>query len=207
MTDDRQGVTPAPEKSLLSLQLVAVLLALVFCGVTVLVFGYRPDLADGLTALPVAFSLKASFFVLILLTSIYGVRVAASGNAQAGNDSLFVLAVVVVMSGVVIEAALVPLHAIVAEFANARPLAAMGVIAVYGVAGTAVLLAILRRHALASPRKAAAWAGLAGAAAGAIGYAVYCPSESPIFVLFAYGAPCLLVAGLSALIAPRFFKR
>lgn len=206
MTDDRQGAS-TPEKSLLSLQLAAVLLALVFCGVTALVLGYRPDLADGLTALPVAFSLKASFFVLVLLASIFGVRVAASGNAQGGNDSLFVLAIVAVMSAVVIEAALVPLHAIVTEFANSKPQVAMSAIIVYGFAGAGVLIMLLRRQVLAAPQKAAAWAGLAGAAAGAIGYAVYCPSESPIFVLFAYGAPCLLVSCVTALVAPRFLKR
>ncbi len=203
MTDDRQGTA----KPLLSLQLTAVFLALVFSAVTALVFGYRPDLADGLTALPVAFSLKASFFVLVLLASILGLRVSATGRVEDSNDSLFVLAIVAIMSAVVIEAALVPVHAILADFTATKPQTAMLAVCVYGFAGAAVLIALLRRHVLAQPRKAAAWTGLAAAAAGAFGYAIYCPSESPVFVLVAYGAPCLLVSCVTALVAPRYLKR
>ena len=205
---DAQSNAVSSAKPLMSVQIAAVVLAAVFCAVTALALGHRADLNDGITALPVAFSLKASFFVLILLSSIFGLRVsAAAGQERNSNDGLFVLAIVAIMSAVIIEAALVPAHAILADFVAAKPEVAMLSVTVLGFIGAAVLVALLRRHHLIAPQKAAAWAGLAGAAAGALGYSIYCPSNSPIFVLVSYGAPCLLVACVTALVAPRFLKR
>ena len=207
MTDD--GLQSAASvKPLMSVQIVAVVLAIVFGAVIALVLGHRPDLAEGLVALPVSFSLKASFFVLVLLSSIFGLRVsAAAGQERGANDGLFVLAIVAIISAVIIETALVPAHAILADFVAAKPALAMGCVTSFGFIGSAVLVALLRRHRLLAPQKAAAWTGLAAAAAGALGYSVYCPSASPTFVLVAYGAPCLLVSCITALVAPRFLKR
>lgn len=207
MTDDRHTARPSPTP-VVSVQIVAVVLAVVFCALTALTLGYRPDLAEGLAALPVSFSLKASFFVLVLLSSIFGLRVsAAAGQERSTNDSLFVLAIIAIISAVVIEAALVPAHAILADFVAGKPELAMAMVTVFGFIGAAILVVLLRRHSLLAPQKAAAWTGLAAAAAGALGYSVYCQSSSPIFVLVAYGAPCLLVACVTALLAPRFLKR
>lgn len=195
------------KKPLLSVQVVIVLLAVIFCAITELALGHRADLTRDVTALPVAFSLKASFFVLVLLSSISGLRLALVPTAaERWNDSLFVLTIVTLMSALVIEAALVPAHAILADFKATQPQTAMLAVAVYGFLGAVILVRLLRRYTIHVSQKAAAWLGLAAATAGALGYSIYCPSGSPAFVVIVYGAPCLLVSCVTALIAPRSFK-
>ncbi len=63
----------------------------------------------------------------------------------------------------------------------------------------ALALAALRRGAATRPTLAGAAAGLAAGAAGALGYAFYCPIDSALFVCVWYAAAIGLAAGLGAL--------
>ncbi len=207
MTDDQMNADVSA-KPLFAVQVVAVVLAVAFAALTALVLGYRADLAEGITVLPVAFSLKGSFFVLLLLASIFCLRMAVTPMAKQGaNESLFVMAIVAIMSAVVIETTLVSGAVILADFSATKPELCMAMVTLYGLVGAAVLLRVLRRYQLPVSQQAAAWAGLAAAAAGSLGYSVYCPSGSPVFVLVAYGAPCLLVSCVTALLAPRYLAK
>ena len=76
----------------------------------------------------------------------------------------------------------------------------------YGLIGAAGLAVHLQRAAPPDPRRAAAAIGFAAAAAGAIGYALHCPIDSPTFIAVAYGIALALTSVLARLMLPRFLK-
>jgi hypothetical protein len=64
----------------------------------------------------------------------------------------------------------------------------------------------LRGLAPTRPRWAGFAAGLFAGSLGALGYALYCPELSPLFVLVWYTAGVLLPAALGALLGPLLLR-
>lgn len=58
----------------------------------------------------------------------------------------------------------------------------------------------------ASERQAATATGFAAAAAGAVGYSLHCPIDSPTFVVVAYGLPMTWVTLASRLLITRLLR-
>lgn len=70
----------------------------------------------------------------------------------------------------------------------------------------AAILALLRQGAPTRPKVAGAVAGLAGGGWAAAIYALHCTEDSPLFYVTWYGTAILVVALISALIAPRLLR-
>lgn len=196
-----------PSAPRLSLQLAALLIAVVFCALTGLVLGYRPDIIVAMDALPPSFTLKTAFFVAFLLVACIGLRRESTplGGGQLGA-LLFIILMTILLAAVAVEAATTPLRLMLAELVTLNVKICLLSVTIYSAIGAVVMVFVLRSFAPANVEKAALWAGLTAAGAGALGYSLHCQSDSPFFILLAYGAPCLLVASLTGLIAPRFLK-
>lgn len=199
--------TTQPPKPPMSLQTAALLLAVLFGAVTGVILGYRPDIFAGYADLPFSFSLKTAFFVMLLLSSLYGLRYQATPVKPGERPlSLVVITLVLLLCGVLIETAVKPPRDVLADLVAMNVEVCILMVTIYSAIGAVAMVALLRRYAPADPEKAAAWAGMSAAAAGALGYSLHCTSDSPFFILAAYGGPTLLVTSLTGLIAPRFLK-
>lgn len=70
----------------------------------------------------------------------------------------------------------------------------------------AAVLWAMRGLAPTRPRTAGFAAGLLAGSLGALGYALYCPELSPLFVLVWYTLGILIPAGLGALLGPLLLR-
>lgn len=195
---------PVPSVSLTG---VVMLMAIALCAITGLFLGYRPDLMGVDTALPMPFVLKTAFFFTFLSIACVGLRresVPVGGGRLA--TILFTGLIVVLLSAVAVEVVTKSLSSILSGLGVLSVRTCLLVVTAYSAAGAVLIVSVLRLFAPADTEKAALWAGLTAASAGALGYSLHCQSDSPSFILLAYGAPCLLVSSLTGLIAPRFLK-
>lgn len=81
-----------------------------------------------------------------------------------------------------------------------------GRVAALSLPALAATLWALRGLAPTRPRMAGFAAGLLAGSLGALGYALYCPELSPLFVLVWYTAGILIPAGLGALLGPSLLR-
>lgn len=79
-------------------------------------------------------------------------------------------------------------------------------VAALSVPALAAAVWALRGLAPTRPRWAGFAAGLFAGSLGALGYALYCPELSPLFVLVWYTAGMLIPAGLGALLGPSLLR-
>jgi hypothetical protein len=77
---------------------------------------------------------------------------------------------------------------------------------VYGLIGMAILARILRQYAPANAKVAGGYVALAAASAGAVGYSLHCPIDSPLFIMVAYGLPVLALWAIGRMVLPRYLQ-
>lgn len=99
-----------------------------------------------------------------------------------------------------------PLDGIVESWFSATGWACFGFVLAYGAAAMILLARLMRHYAPADPRHAAAYIGFAAALAAATGYSIHCRMDNAAYIVFAYGAPILLLVLVARLALPKFLK-
>jgi hypothetical protein len=79
-------------------------------------------------------------------------------------------------------------------------------VSIYGLTGMAILARVLRQYAPANAKVAGGYVALAAASAGAVGYSLHCPIDSPLFILVAYGLPVLVLWAIGRMVLPRYLQ-
>ena len=178
------------------------LLALLAGGVTSLglflaTLGPRKDLAPALETW--RFDLKLVLVGLALVLAFALCR-ALSRPVPVPHPGRYLLPLVALAAAaIVIELAVVPMDAWRTRLVGSNALICLSAVPAFSLAPLAVLLAMLRSAAPASPALAGAAAGLLAAASGATLYAFHCFDDSPLFVVTWYTLAALLVVAIGAL--------
>jgi hypothetical protein len=176
---------PRPKPPLRWVPALAVSVAAIM-AINVAVLGLRPDIA----APPLSMAHKSVLLLALLVVA---------GLALARTSRPLAVARLRWLPGLVLTALFavslawewsrVPAAAIWHFFALPNFPFCLGAVSIYGGAAAAALTWLMRAYAPADETRAATAIGFAAAAAGAVGYSVHCPVDSPTFVLIAYGLP------------------
>jgi hypothetical protein len=176
---------PRPKPPLRWAPALAALVA-VITAVNVAVLGLRPDIGT----LPVSMAHKS--VLLLALLAVAGLMLARASRPVEMTRLRWLPGLVpATMFGasLVWEWSRVPPAAILHSFGLPNFPFCLGAVSIYGTAAAAALTWLMRYYAPADESRAATAVGFAAAAAGAVGYSVHCPVDSPTFVLVAYGLP------------------
>lgn len=180
---------PRPTPPLRWMAALAVLTAAIM-ALNVAVLGLRPDIA----APPLSMAHKSVLLVALLVVAGHVLARTARPVETARLERLPVLVLTVLFAASLIwEWSQVPAAEILHFFALPNFPFCLGAVSIYGAMAAAALTWLMRYYAPADERRAAAAVGFAAAAAGAVGYSVHCPVDSPTFVLIAYGLPVFWV--------------
>jgi hypothetical protein len=107
---------------------------------------------------------------------------------------------------VLIELVAVPMDTWRARLVGSNSLICLTAVPALSLAPLAVMLAMLRSAAPASPALAGAAAGLLAAAGGATLYAFHCFDDSPLFVVTWYSLAAMIVVAIGALAGRRLLR-
>lgn len=197
----------APPRKPMSFATVLLILCIGCALMTIAVLGLRPDIGNALVS-------PAPLFKTLLLVSAvalagWAVRYGATPLPlpRMSRVRLFVYGFVLLLAGsVLVEWTMVPASRILDQFFTGNFITCVLSILLYGGLGTVALIWLMRFYAPADNRSAATLIGLAAAAAGALGYSIHCPFDSPTFIAVAYGLPVLAVTLTARYYASRFIR-
>ncbi len=180
--------TPRPVPPLGWTAMLTLLVAAI-TALNVAILGFRPDIA----APPLSMALKSALLLALLVLA--GMTLAHAARPIATVHRTPALAFAGVLAAAVAwEWTHVPAAEIVHFFFLPNFPFCLGAVTIYGALAAGALTWLMRYYAPADTAKAATNLGLAAAAAGAVGYSVHCPVDSPTFVVIAYGCPVAWVA-------------
>ena len=166
--------------------------------------GPRQDLAPALATW--RFDLKLVLVVLALVVAFALCR-AASRPVPVPHPSRYLLPLLALaVTAIAAECAVVPMDAWRTRLVGSNWLICLAAVPAFSLAPLAVLLAMLRSAAPASPALAGAAAGLLAAASGATLYAFHCFDDSPLFVISWYTLAALLVVAVGALVGRQLLR-
>lgn len=169
----------------------------------VLLLGLNPGLRD----LGAALAVKALYVCSVLVAAAALADRLARPGAATRREGLALTAVVVLMGFTALSAVLRAPAATGLDMLLGRSWAQCPWrVAALSVPALMAALWAMRGLAPTRPRWAGAAAGLMAGGAGAIGYSLYCPEVSPLFVLVWYSIGMLIPAGLGAAIGPRVLR-
>ncbi|MDE2029482.1 MAG: DUF1109 domain-containing protein [Alphaproteobacteria bacterium] len=191
----------APPRRPMRLGLAAAIITLLSAVATIIVLGLRPGLAAGHP--PASFWMKT-----LLLGWMAVVSLAALDRASkplATKRRIWPMAALAIFAAicVAIEWATVDARTILGGFLLPNFPCCLISVTIYGSAGMAGFVGLIRRYAPADPERCAGLAGLAAAAAAAVGYSIHCPLDSPTFIVVAYGLPMIALWALGRWLLPR----
>lgn len=168
-----------------------------------LVLGLRPDIA----ALP--FSMVYKSATLLALAAIAGGIIARAARpiAAVGRGVIaMALFGLLVAGSLVWEWSHVAPAVILHSFTLPNFPFCLGAVTIFGAAAACALTNLMRFYAPADEGRAAAAIGFTAAAAGAVGYSIHCPIDSPTFVVVAYGLPIAWVTLASRILIARVIR-
>jgi hypothetical protein len=166
--------------------------------------GPRKDLAPALETWRFDFKLVLVGLALVLAFALCRALSRPVPVAHPGRYLLPLAALAA--AALVIELAVVPMDAWRTRLVGSNSLICLSAVPALSLAPLAVLLAMLRSAAPASPALAGGAAGLLAAASGATLYAFHCFDDSPLFVVTWYGLAALLVVAIGALAGRRLLR-
>jgi hypothetical protein len=175
--------TPRPVPPLGWTSMLALLVAAI-AALNVAILGLRPDIAAPPFSMAVKSALLLGLLVLAGMTLAHTARPIATVRRAPALVFAGVLAAAVAWEWIH-----VPVADIVRFFFLPNFPFCLGAVTIYGALAAGALTWLMRYYAPADDANAAASLGFAAAAAGAVGYSVHCPVDSPTFVLIAYGCP------------------
>ena len=206
-TDDLINIlsqTPQP-KTPLSLKTALALVLLGSIIATLSVLGLRPDLAHitaDLTALH-----KTILLASILWIGGWALVNSSKPLPDEKNSAICPWLLVGLFGGsIAFEWHTTPSNEILALFLLPNFSVCLTAVTIYGAVGAVFLTWLMKSYAPAHEKKTGILIGLAAAGAGALGYSIHCPVDSPTFITIAYGLPVLAISAVTGLLAPRFIK-
>ena len=166
--------------------------------------GPRKDLGPALETW--RFDLKLVLVVLALVLAFVLCR-ALSRPVPVLHPGRYLLPLAVLaVAAIMIELAVAPMDVWWTRLVGSNSLICLAAVPAFSLAPLAVLLAMLRSAAPASPALAGAAAGLLAAASGATLYAFHCFDDSPLFVVTWYTLAALLMVAIGALAGRRLLR-
>ncbi|GAA0573380.1 NrsF family protein [Rhizomicrobium electricum] len=192
-----------PRRPPLRLSLAVVAAIAVTMVVNTLVLGLRPDIA----VLPLSMVYKST--VLLALAALAGgilTRIARPLATVNRGVIAVVLFALLVAGSLGWEWSHAAPAAILHSFALPNFPFCLGAVTIYGTLAAGALTGLMRFYAPANEGRAAAAIGFAAAAAGAVGYSIHCPIDSPTFVVVAYGLPIAWVTLASRMLFVRLIR-
>jgi hypothetical protein len=166
--------------------------------------GPRKDLAPALETW--RFDLKLVLVVLALVLAFALCRALSRPVPVAHPGRYLMPLAALAVAAIAIELAVVPMDAWRTRLVGSNALICLTAVPAFSLAPLAVLLAMLRSAAPASPALAGAAAGLLAAASGATLYAFHCFDDSPLFIVTWYGLAALVVSAIGALAGRRLLN-
>ncbi|MGQ0528113.1 MAG: NrsF family protein [Alphaproteobacteria bacterium] len=189
----------------LPLKVAVTLVLMVNMALTASMLGLRPDLssvAADLTALH-----KTVLLLSILLVSVWLLQnVAKPISKDSRLKFLPWIAPVLLGASLGYEWMTHAPQEIMALFSLPNFPVCLKTVSFYGVTGSIFLTWIMRFYAPVDFRKTGMAIGFAAAAAGALGYSIHCPIDSPTFITISYGLPVLAISMVTRFLVPRFIK-
>ncbi|WP_320150352.1 NrsF family protein [uncultured Tolumonas sp.] len=158
---------------------------------TFVLLGVRPELQGG--HVPLSFWMKSVLLTLNVLVCIQELDRVSRPQPRAQQPWLWRLLVSFVFICLGIEWLTVDASTILHGFLLPNFPECLVAVSVYGSAGLLGMNWLLKFYAPADTRQCASVAGLTAAAAGAVGYSIHCPLDSPTFIVVAYGIPILIL--------------
>lgn len=194
-----------PPRPIMPFSMLGILVMTASLVLTISALGLRPEFAVGI--LPYSFYFKTAFFVVCALITLVALRYAARPVVTPlWPQRAFLVLLAGLFIAVLYELSQSSLETLHETFMLNRVEVCLLSVTVYGALGAMVFGFYLRRFAPADPARAAGWMGLAAAVCGALGYSVHCQSDSALFILLAYGGPCLMITLMSRLFGERFLR-
>ncbi len=161
-----------------------------------LTLGIRPDIRPALETW--RFDLKIATALLGLVLAFGVCRDCARPDMPPHPLRRLLPLLVLVVSAVAVELALVPETAWRQRLVGSNMLICLPMVPILSLAPLAAVLWMLRRSAPASPVLAGAAAGFVAAFSGATLYALHCFDDSPLFVATWYSLAVLAVTAVGA---------
>jgi hypothetical protein len=165
------------------------------------VFGIRQDFAEMAARLPFGFKL-AYTVALVVGSSVVTLYVATPGAPPAALYALS-LAGAFLTCGVIFDPTAFP----ITGMTNTAVAICVGRILFLSLpAMILIFLVVKRKGAPTHPRFAGAVIGMFSASVGAMAYTLACRNDGTAFVAIWYGAACVIMAGVGALVGRRFLR-
>lgn len=177
--------TPPPKPPLRLGRAIAALVVAIAL-LTLALLGPRHDIAVP----PMSMLHKGILLLSVVLAAASGVISQSVPVAHVSWSKAPITAVGILFSASLLwEWSQVPAAAILHSFTLKNFPFCLGAVSLYGLGAGATLTWLMRFYAPAHTKAAATAIGFAAAAAGALGYSIHCPIDSPTFILIAYGLP------------------
>jgi hypothetical protein len=193
-----------PVRKVLRLNLVALVLVLLSALVTIFWLGLRPELHS--IHPPLFFWLKTLVLASVLLLSIRALNAASVPLSAPQKIWPVLLFIAVIIEAVAQEWMTTDHRLILSLFFLPNFTSCLQHVLFYGLVGMAALTIFARHYAPLDAIRCAGYIGLAAAAAGAIGYSIHCPIDSPTFIVVAYGIPAFELWLIGRLALPRLLR-
>ena len=190
-----------PLKRPMRLGWLAAMIALLSALATMAVLGLRPELVAGQP--PASFGMKTLLLVAMACVSLMELNRASKPLATPRTRWPMIALAAVAALGVAGEWLRVDAHDIIGGFLLPNFPTCLLAVTVYGSLGMVGFTLLIRRYAPAVAKHCAGLIGLAAAAAGAVGYSLHCPLDSPTFIVVAYGLPMVALWAIGRLVLPR----
>ena len=190
---------PQPKRPL-RLGLLAAVIAILSASVTIATLGLRPELIAGQP--PASFWIKTALLSVMALVSLRELSRSSKPIAQPRMPWLALLLAIAATALGVHEWLTVDSSKILGGFLSINFRACLVAVTIYGGLGMAGFTVLMRRYAPANTKQCAGFIGLAAAAAGAVGYSIHCPFDSPTFIVVAYGLPMAALWAIGRRVLP-----
>ena len=178
---------------------------MVFSAVmTVIILGLRPELIAAHP--PLSFWVKTGLLLALLIVNLRALNAASKPIAK--DYVIWPIALLIIVTSIlVINEWLTTDHQTIIDYFMVRNFpSCLLFVTLYGALGMVILTLLMRHYAPANIKRSAGLIGLVAAAAGAMGYSIHCPFDSPTFIVIAYGLPSLAMWLMGRKILPRFIK-
>jgi hypothetical protein len=172
--------------------------------VTAIILGWRYEVMHMMVNLGIAY--KTSLLLGFCLWAGKSLRAAALPLASPLSALPWLALAVIKIISLGYEFSMVGLNELFDVFKTKYFYICLLMVSIYGLIGMAILARVLRQYAPANAKVAGGYAALAAASAGAVGYSLHCPIDSPLFIMVAYGLPVLVLWAIGRLVLPRYLQ-
>jgi hypothetical protein len=193
-----------PARRPMRLGFAALVMTVLSALATIAVLGLRPELVA--VQPPASFWMKTMLLAATLAVSLLALIDSSKPLPRISMRWPVTAVVVLAAACVGREWLTTDYHQILAFFRTPNFPSCLICVTLYGSFGIIALSVLMSHYAPADSKRCAGLIGLAAAAAGALGYSIHCPFDSPTFVVVAYGLPMAGLWLLGRLTLPRHLQ-